>query len=129
MKREPKRPRPTNYRAQGFQSEGLLKNAPGVIGTIALAWKRRKTNKRKTHKTKSSRDCTGIFGGILFMCYFSIIRNDPEKYINKFLTPTQSIKRCFKGLPSRACKFYGGKASCCRMRKGAQRPHGTDRFL
>ena len=32
----------------------------------------------------------GILAGILFLCFFYPIRNDPKKHINKFLPPNQS---------------------------------------
>ena len=46
--------------------------------TLGAKKKKHRTEK-KTHKTKISRDCPRIYGGILFICFFSSIRNDPTK--------------------------------------------------
>ena len=52
--------------------------------------KKKKTHKEKKTQTKFSRDCPGIFGGILLMCFFSPIRKDPKKHTHtqtKFCHP------------------------------------------
>ena len=52
----------------------------GLGSFSSLIWgANKKTHKEKNAQTKSSRDCPGILGGILFMRFFSPIRNDPKK--------------------------------------------------
>ena len=50
----------------------------------------KKTHKEKKHLNKIFTGLSRDFGGDFVYVFFSPIRNDPKKYINKFLAPTQS---------------------------------------
>ena len=68
----------------------LEKKAANRCGCASLGAKRKHV-KTKTHKHKNFTGLSQDFwGGILFYVFFSPIRNDPKKHINKILPPTQS---------------------------------------
>ena len=46
--------------------------------------------KKETRKQNFHGIVPGFLGGTSFMCFFSPIRNDPKKHINKVFAPTQS---------------------------------------